>query len=89
MVDARREAGLLQEHLDELRLAREVRVKPLDGDEALESADAGEAREEHGRHPAGRELRHELEPIEPLAFSFDGDQLAQETPSSDRVMPPL
>jgi hypothetical protein len=89
VVDARGQARLLEEHLDELGLAREVRVEPLDGDEALEAADAGEAREKHGRHAAGRQLGHQLEAIEPSRLPLDGDQLAQVTPSADRVMPPL
>ena len=89
VVDARREARLLEEHLDELGLAREVRVQPLDGDEALEAADAREAREIHRRHPAGRQLGDQLEPIEPSALSFDGDQLAQVTPLADGVMLPI
>ncbi len=75
VVDPRGEARLLQEHLDELGLAREVRVQALDPDEALKAARAGEATEVHGRHPSGRELRDELETVEPSVLAFDGDEL--------------
>ena len=40
VVDARGEPRLVEEHLDELLLAGEVRVQALDRDEALEAADA-------------------------------------------------
>ena len=66
MVDRRREARLVEEHLDELLLAREVRVQALDGDEALEAADAEDAAQENGGHAAGRELGDELVAVEPL-----------------------
>ena len=90
MVDARGEARLLQEHLDELGLARQVRVQALDGDEALEAADAREPREEHRGHPAGRELGHELEPIElPARLPSTATSLLSGCPPVDRVMPPI
>ena len=66
MVDARREARLVEEHLDELLLVREVRVQPLDRDEALKPADAEDAGQEHGRHAARRDLGDQLVPVEPL-----------------------
>ena len=65
----RGEARLVEEHLDELLLVREVRVQPLDGDEALEAADAEDRAEEHRGHAARRELGHELVAIEPLGHS--------------------
>jgi hypothetical protein len=77
MVDARSKAGLVEEHLDEVFVAREMRMKALDRDEALEAADAREACKEDRSHPAGRELGDELEPIQATCLSFDGDQLAQ------------
>ena len=86
MVDARGEARLVEEHLDELGLAREVRVQPLDGDEALEAADARQAREEHRGHAAGRELGDQLEAIEPLAVPLDGDELAQRLASLGSII---
>ena len=67
----------------------EVRMQALDRDEALEAADAGEAREVHRRHAAGGELGDQLEPIEPSALALDGYQLAQGTASRQRVMAPL
>ncbi len=89
VVDARGEARLLQEHLDELGLARQVRVQALDGGEALEAADAREAREVHRGHAARRELGHELEAIELLALSFDCDELAQRGVALGRLMGPV
>ena len=80
-------ARLLEEHLDELGLAREVRVQALDGDEALEAPDARQAREVHRGHPAGRELGDQLEAIEPLAVPFDCDELAQRGVALGRLMP--
>ena len=65
VVDARGEARLVEEHLDELFLAGEVRVQALDGDEALEAADAAEPGEEHRRHAAGRDLADQLVAVEP------------------------
>ncbi len=66
MMDARRDARLIQEHLDELFFARQMRMEPLDGDEALETADAGQARQEHRGHTTGRELTDELVAIDAL-----------------------
>src|SRR5207244_2972853 len=37
MMDARREQRLVAKHLDELGLARQVRMQPLDGDEPLQA----------------------------------------------------
>ena len=65
VVDAGREARLVEEHLDELGVPRQVLVQPLDGVRA-----AG-IRRRHARrarntvaHPPARELRDQLEPIE-------------------------
>ena len=66
MMNARRNAGLIEEHLDELFLGREVWVQPLHRDEALEAADPGQAREVHRRHATRRDLAHELIAIDAL-----------------------
>ena len=50
--DARREAGLVEEHVDEIGLGRQVRVHGLDGDQPLEAARAERAAEAHLGHPA-------------------------------------
>ena len=87
VVDPRGEPRLVEEHLDELGLAREVRVQALDGDEPLKAARAREAPEVHGRHPAGRELGDQLEAVEPPALAFDGNELAaQDFGSRAKVM---
>ncbi len=86
VVDPRGEARLLEEHLDELGLAREVGVKALDRDEALKAADAGEAPEVHGGHPAGRELGDELEAVEPSVLAFDGNELGAQGSSRAKCM---
>jgi hypothetical protein len=52
VTDARREAGLVEEHVDEVGLGGEVRVHRLDGDEPLEAARAESAAETHLGHPA-------------------------------------
>ncbi len=69
-----RQPRLFEEHLDELGLACQVRMQPLDPDEALETAGTGDAAEEDGRHSAGRELRHQLEAVEPSGLAFDGNE---------------
>ena len=62
-------------------------MEALDPDEALKAPGAGEAREVHGRHAAGRELRDELEAVEPSALAFDGNELAaQDFGSRAKVM---
>jgi hypothetical protein len=55
-------------------LAREVRVESLDGHEALEAADARQARQVHGRHATGSDLADELIAIELMLLAF-GQQL--------------
>ena len=64
VVDARGEAGLVEEHLDELGVPRQVLVEPLDGVKPLKAPRAAEAREKNRPHPPARELRDQLEPIE-------------------------
>ena len=87
MVDPRCEPRLLEEHLDELGFARQVRVKALDPDEPLKAPGAGETTEIHGRHAAGRELGDQLETVEPSALAFDGNELAaQDFGSRAKVM---
>src|SRR5664279_3426090 len=54
MLDARSEVRLVQEHGDELRIFREVGVKPLDGHRTPEANRAVEAAEVHRRHASGR-----------------------------------
>ena len=56
VLDARREPRLVEEHRRELRIAREVRMKPLDRDGLAEPARARLPREINGGHSAGREL---------------------------------
>jgi len=70
------EARFVEEHLDELSFAGQVRVQPLDRDEPLKARDAWEAREVDRGHPAAREFRHELEAIEPFyRRCLEGPQL--------------
>src|SRR5262249_14751174 len=52
VMDARREARLVEEHPDELTVLGEVRVQPLHRDDAAEALLAEEARHVHTRHPA-------------------------------------
>ena len=54
--DPRRDARLVQEHEGEVGLAREVWVCALDRDRSGEAGRADQAREVHGRHPAGGDL---------------------------------
>ena len=64
VVDPRGEASLVEEHLDELGVPREVLVQALDGVEALETPRPAQAREKNRPHPPAGELRDQLEPIE-------------------------
>jgi len=57
VTNARGEPRLVEEHRDEVLLARDVRVHELQGDEPLEAALADDAREVHGGHPALRDGR--------------------------------
>ncbi len=67
MMNARRDARFVEEHLDELFLTGKVRVEPLHRHEALEAADAREAREIHRRHAAGRNFADEFIAIDALS----------------------
>ncbi len=66
VMDQRREPRLVEEHLDELLLIREMRVEPLDGDEPLEPADTppSRARKTRCAMPPCRDLADELVAIE-------------------------
>src|SRR5262249_33082754 len=54
------EARLVEEHLDDVRIARSLDVDLLDDDVALEAFDAGRAREQHLRHAAARQMLDDL-----------------------------
>jgi hypothetical protein len=56
VVDARGDAGLVEEHVDELVVLDEVRVDALDRDPLLEAAGPVHAREVHARHAADADL---------------------------------
>jgi hypothetical protein len=62
--DVRGEARLVQEHLHELRVAREVREHALDGHEFLEAALAAHARRVDLRHAAEPDAEEGLVPAE-------------------------
>ena len=68
MVQARGDAGFIEEHLDELPLALQVRMEPFDGDEPFEATSTRQAPEVHRGHPARGDLREDLVPVEPLPF---------------------
>jgi hypothetical protein len=85
----RRQPRLVEEHLDELVLAREVRMETLDRDEALKPADATEAREKNGRHPTACQLGDELEPVETLDLSFVREKLRQGLRPPPAIKPPF
>ena len=77
VVNARGEACLVHEHVDELLLAGQVRMQALDRDEALEAAHAADSPEEDRGHATRRELADEFVTIEPLAHveELDGGQV--------------
>jgi len=56
VVEVGRDAGLVQEHLDELGVVRQVREDPLDHQVPLEALDARLPRQPHLGHPARGEL---------------------------------
>jgi len=60
MIEPRREPGLVEEHLDELLVAREVREDALETDELLEAGCAGLPRQVDLGHPAGGDELDEL-----------------------------
>jgi uncharacterized protein with PIN domain len=65
-MDRSRQARLVEEHLDEFLLARQVRVQAFDGNEALKPAGAQYPSQKDGGHTARSEFGDELVPIEPL-----------------------
>ena len=60
VAEARADARLVDEHGDEVRVARELREDALDGDDLLEAVRAAAAREIHLRHPARRDPPEQL-----------------------------
>src|SRR5207244_10503470 len=52
VLHAGRDLGLVDEHLDEAEIGREVRMDALDDDDLLEAEGTGEPRTEHLGHPA-------------------------------------
>ena len=64
VMDPRRQARFVEEHLDELGVPRQVLVQPLDRVEPLEAPRPAEAREKDRPHSPARELSDQLEPIE-------------------------
>ena len=71
MVNPGREPRLIEEHLDELGVPRQVLVEPLDRVEPLKAPRAAKAREKDRPHPPARELCDELESIQ-LRFNHLG-----------------
>ena len=59
MREPRRDAGLVEQHGDEVRVLGQVRQQPLDDDQLLEAAGAGLARDEQLSHAARRQLAQE------------------------------
>ena len=75
VLDAAHQARLVEEHREELAVAREVRVQPLDRDDPAEAASTEEAPEVHARHPAARDLVVDGVPPDDLhGLSFWGQQ---------------
>jgi hypothetical protein len=60
VADPGREAGLVQEHADELLFVREVRMQHLDCHQSLEPRNALSAGNVYGRHPTRGQLRQDL-----------------------------
>src|SRR6185312_14107449 len=60
VVQRRREARFVEEHVDELRVRRELREDALDHGELLEPLDADGAREIELRHPPDRDLANQV-----------------------------
>jgi hypothetical protein len=76
VVDPRGQTRLVEEHLDELAVPRQVLVQPLDGVKPLKTARAPEPGEKDRPHPPACELRDELEPIELRSNHFRHDDEA-------------
>jgi hypothetical protein len=64
------DARLIEEHLDEALLAREMGKNALDDDGALEAARPDEATEENFGHATGGERAHHI-----IAADLHGDRL--------------
>ena len=60
VVEARREAGLVEEHREERRILDEVRLQLLHDDELVKAPRPLRHREVHDAHPAARNLGDEL-----------------------------
>ena len=75
VMNARREARLVQKHRDEFLLLREVRVEPLDGDETAEPPRPRDAREVHRPHATSGDLRDQLVAVEALGPSAAVEEL--------------
>src|SRR5687768_17765099 len=60
MVDARRDARFLEQHLTGFAAAAEMRAQHLDGEQATKAAVAGDAGEVNGSHAAASEARQDL-----------------------------
>jgi hypothetical protein len=56
VLDARGEAGLVEEHRHELGILGELRVQPLDGDGLREAHRPEQTAEVHGGHAPGGDL---------------------------------
>src|SRR5438309_2009592 len=72
MLDARRDARLVEEHLLKARVVAELGLDRLDGVELLEVTLAAQPREPHGGHAAGRNGTQKLVSIEPVPSAEDG-----------------
>jgi hypothetical protein len=60
VLDPRRDPRLVEEHQRELSAPREVRMDPLDRHRLPEPRRSERARQEHARHPTGREVEAQL-----------------------------
>ena len=72
VVHPRGEAGLIEEHGDEIRLLGQVRVHRFDRDLTLESAGSDGAAEVDPRHPAGGDRTEDLVATNPEAHAAEG-----------------
>ncbi len=60
VIEQRREARLVEEHANELRVRREVRQDPLDDDEGAKAGNVAGQRQIDLRHAARREASNDL-----------------------------
>ena len=70
VMEARRDARLVEEHLDEALILRVLGADSLDHDVALEAFDAVRAREQHVGHAAGGQVAQDRVPPEPFRAPF-------------------